>query len=199
MKKDEGIIADSFADVTVLFADIVGFTQLASGIPPEELVRSLDDVFSRFDAVVEAHGLEKIKTLGDAYMLVGGLPTLRPDHAAAVAEAALDMLGEIDSFNARHDTTLQIRVGMNSGPVVAGVIGRKKFIYDIWGNNVNVASRMESNGRAGSIHVSEECYRRLRSDYAFEDRGTIQVKGQGAMRTYYLKESTSPGESGRRP
>jgi class 3 adenylate cyclase/CHASE3 domain sensor protein len=187
LKKHEGIIADEFADVTVLFADIVGFTQLSSAIPAEELVRLLDDVFSRFDSLVEAHGLEKIKTLGDAYMLAGGLPMPRPNHAEAVAEAALGMLKEIASFNAHHETSIRIRVGMNSGPVVAGVIGRKKFIYDIWGDTVNIASRMESTGLAGSIQVSEGCYQRLRSTYVFEDRGIIQVKGQGEMRTYLLK------------
>lgn len=187
LKQHEGIIADSFADVTVLFADIVGFTQLSGRIPPEELVRSLDDVFSRFDSLVDAHGLEKIKTLGDAYMLVGGLPVPRPDHAEAVAEVALGMLKEIASYNAQRETSLQIRVGMDSGSVIAGVIGRKKFIYDIWGNTVNIASRMESNGLAGSIQVSEECCQRLRSRYVFEERGFIQVKGQGEMRTYFLK------------
>ncbi len=197
LKRREGIIADSFADVTVLFADIVGFTQLSGSIPPEELVRSLDDVFSRFDALVETHALEKIKTLGDAYMLVGGLPTPRPDHAEAVAEIALGMLREIALFNEQHETPLQIRVGMNSGSVVAGVIGRKKFIYDIWGDTVNIASRMESNGLAGSIHVSEECYQRLRTTYVFEDRGIIQVKGKGEMRTYFLKRRTSDDDPGR--
>jgi len=196
LKTGEGIIADSFADVTVLFADIVGFTQLSASIPPEELVRLLDEVFSRFDALLDTHGLEKIKTLGDAYMLVGGLPTPRPDHAEAVAEMALGMLQEIASYNAQHETPLQIRVGMNSGPVVAGVIGRKKFIYDIWGDTVNIASRMESNGLAGSIHVSEECYQRLRPAYVFEDRGFIQVKGKGEMRTYFLKRRTSDDDPG---
>ena len=198
LKEREGIIADSFADVTVLFADIVGFTQFSSSTPPEELVRLLDDVFSRFDSLVEAHGLEKIKTLGDAYMLVGGLPTPRPDHAEAVAETALGMLQEIASFNAQRETSIQIRVGMSSGSVVAGVIGRKKFIYDIWSDTVNIASRMESNGLAGSIQVSEECYQRLRSMYVFEDRGIIQVKGQGEMRTYFLKRRATDGDSGRR-
>ncbi len=120
-------------------------------------------------------------------MLVGGLPTPRPDHAEAVAETALGMLQEIASFNAQRETSIQIRVGMNSGSVVAGVIGRKKFIYDIWGDTVNIASRMESNGLAGSIQVSEECYQRLRSTYVFEDHGIIQVKGRGEMRTYFLK------------
>ena len=198
LKEGEGTIADSFADVTVLFADIVGFTQLATSIPPEELVRLLDDVFSRFDALVEAHGLEKIKTVGDAYMLAGGLPTPRPDHAEAVAEAALGMLQEIASFNAQRGASLQIRVGMSSGPVVAGVIGRKKFIYDIWSNTVNIASRMESSGLAGSIQVSEECYQRLRSKFVFEDRGIIQVKGQGEMHTYFLKRRVIDDDSGRR-
>ena len=196
LKQHESTIADSFADVTVLFADIVGFTQLSARIPPEELVRSLDDVFSRFDSLVDAHGLEKIKTLGDAYMLVGGLPAPRSDHAEAVAEVALGMLEEISSFNAQRGTSLQIRVGMDSGPVVAGVIGRKKFIYDIWGNTVNIASRMESNGVAGSIQVSDACYRRLRTKFVFEDRGIIQVKGQGEMHTYLLKGRVTDGGAG---
>ncbi len=197
LKEREGIIAGSFADVTVLFADIVGFTQLSSSIPAEELVRLLDDVFSRFDSLVGAQGLEKIKTLGDAYMLVGGLPTPRPDHAEAVAEVALGMLQEIAAFNARRETSIQIRVGINSGSVVAGVIGRKKFIYDIWGDTVNIASRMESNGLEQSIHVSEECYRRLQPTYEFEERGTIQIKGKGEMRTYFLKRRRTDRDSER--
>ncbi len=147
--------------------------------------------------MAETLGLEKIKTIGDAYMVVGGLPAPRDDHAEAMADMALGMQDEIASLNAERSTSFQMRVGMNSGPVVAGVIGLKKFIYDIWGDTVNIASRMESNGLAGSIHVSEECYQRLRTTYVFEDRGIIQVKGKGEMRTYFLKRRTSDDDPGR--
>ncbi len=200
LKSGEGVIADSFPEVTVLFADIVGFTKLAGKIPPEELVKSLNEVFSRFDSLVDTHGLEKIKTIGDAYMVVGGLPTPRPDHAEAVADMALGMLTEIESLNAALSTSFEIRVGIHSGPAVAGVIGKKKFMYDIWGDTVNIASRMESLGIEGSIQVSEECYQRLRRRYMFEERGIISVKGKGEMRTFFLKarESGAHAEPGER-
>jgi class 3 adenylate cyclase len=184
--KQEETIADSFPEVSVLFADIVGFTALSSHATPGELVAMLNGIFSRFDALAERHGLEKIKTIGDAYMIVAGVPDPRADHAEALANMALDMHDEVDRFNAAHGTALAIRVGINSGPVVAGVIGTKKFIYDLWGDAVNIASRMESSGLAGRVQITEATCERLKGRLAVEERGTIVVKGKGEMRTWLL-------------
>ncbi|MEP0857683.1 adenylate/guanylate cyclase domain-containing protein [Trichocoleus sp. DQ-U1] len=185
-KEQDTIIADNFAEVTVLFADIVGFTQLAAHTSPVELVNLLNQIFSAFDQLAEQHGLEKIKTIGDAYMVVGGLPILRTDHAEAIAEMALDMQKAIDRFNAVNGEEFNIRIGINTGPVVAGVIGLKKFIYDLWGDTVNTASRMESHGVTGSIQVTAATYQLLQDKYQWEERGAIQVKGKGEMMTYLL-------------
>ncbi|MEG3908960.1 adenylate/guanylate cyclase domain-containing protein [Microcoleus sp. w2-18bC1] len=187
LKRGDSTIADTFADVTVLFADIVGFTQLSSRVSPTELVALLNDIFSTFDNLAERHGLEKIKTIGDAYMVVGGLPMPRRDHAEAIAEMALDMQQAITDFSNTHNQDFSIRIGINSGPVVAGVIGIKKFIYDLWGDTVNTASRMESHGLPGCIHVTETTYQQLREKYFFENRGAIEVKGKGQMTTYLLQ------------
>lgn len=187
LKEGEGIIADSFAEVTVLFADLVGFTLLAGGLPPRELVDSLNHIFSAFDGLVAEHGLEKIKTIGDSYMAVGGLPTPRPDHAEAAADIALAMLDEINRARADTGRPLHLRIGVATGPVVAGVIGTRKFSYDLWGDTVNIASRMESHGVADSIQVSPETYHRLREAYVLEERGEIEVKGKGKMKTYLLR------------
>ena len=187
LKQGDSTIADTFADVTVLFADIVGFTQLSARVSPTELVALLNDIFSTFDNLAERHGLEKIKTIGDAYMVVGGLPILRPDHAEAIAEMAIDMQEAIIDFSKTQNQHLSIRIGINTGPVVAGVIGIKKFIYDLWGDTVNTASRMESHGLPGSIHVTATTYQQLREKYFFESRGAIEVKGKGQMTTYLLQ------------
>jgi len=186
LKQEERTIADSFAAVTVLFADIVGFTQLSQEMPPTELVTVLNDIFSAFDQLTEKHGLEKIKTIGDAYMVVGGMPAVRPDHAQAIAAMAIDMQAAIVDFNARRNQQFQLRIGINTGPVVAGVIGLRKFIYDLWGDAVNVASRMESHGVGGKIQVTEATYHLLKHEYDFVKRGVIQVKGKGDMLTYFL-------------
>ena len=184
LRNTEGTIADGFDDVTVLFADIVDFTTMSAGAAPAEIVGLLDELFSRFDELAEHHGLEKIKTIGDAYMVAGGIPVPRPDHADAIAEMALDMVAELDG---RSDgRRLQIRIGIDTGPVVAGVIGRRKFIYDLWGDTVNTASRMESHGVPGSIQVTERTYRRLCETFVLEERGTVQIKGKGEMRTWLL-------------
>ena len=188
LKRGETTIADSFAEVSVLFADVVDFTRMSAETSPSDLVRLLNRVFSSFDALSEKHGLEKIKTIGDAYMVVGGLPTPRPDHAEAIAEMALDIQEEVARLNAEMGQEVALRVGINSGPVVAGVIGTKKFIYDLWGDAVNTASRMESNGVQGSIQVTAATYEKLRDKYRFEARGMIEVKGKGQMMTYFLKE-----------
>ncbi|MEG4529095.1 adenylate/guanylate cyclase domain-containing protein [Microcoleus sp. D2_18a_D3] len=187
LKRGDSTIADTFAEVTVLFADIVGFTQLSSRVSPTQLVALLNDIFSTFDNLAERHGLEKIKTIGDAYMVVGGLPIPRPDHAEAIAEMALDMQEAITDFSNIHNQDFSIRIGINTGPVVAGVIGIKKFIYDLWGDTVNTASRMESHGFPGCIQVTETTYQQLREKYPFENRGAIEVKGKGEMTTYLLQ------------
>ena len=184
LRDTQGTIADGFDDVTVLFADIVDFTRMSADAAPAEIVGLLNELFSRFDQLAERHGLEKIKTIGDAYMVAGGIPVAREDHAEAVAEMALDMLAEI---GARQDErAVQLRIGIDSGPVVAGVIGLQKFIYDLWGDTVNTASRMESHGVPGGIQVTERTFQRLRDRYRFEERGAVQVKGKGEMLTWLL-------------
>lgn len=187
LKQLESTIADNFEEVTVLFADIVGFTELSARFPPAQVVELLNRIFSAFDELSDYYGLEKIKTIGDAYMVVGGLPTPRPDHAEATANMALDMQQVITKFNNQNNQTLSIRIGINTGPVVAGVIGIKKFSYDLWGDTVNIASRMESQGLPDKIQVTEFTYKKLQDNYLFEERGTIQVKGKGKMTTYFLK------------
>ena len=186
LKRGETTIADSFPDATVMFADLVDFTPLASRVSAAELVQLLNEVFSQFDWLVELHGLEKIKTIGDAYMVAGGLPTPRPDHAAAVAEMALDMQKVIQRLNGPAEHRLNLRIGLCSGPVIAGIIGSKKFIYDLWGDTVNTASRMESQGRLNHIQVSESTYEQLKDAYTLERRGKLVVKGKGEMTTYFL-------------
>jgi class 3 adenylate cyclase len=192
LKDDHRIIADGFADVSVLFADIVGFTELSSRTGAPQLVALLNDLFSRFDALVEKHGAEKIKTIGDAYMACTGLPVERADHARVIADLALDMRQAMAGFNADHGLQLDVRIGVNSGPVVAGVIGLRKFIYDLWGDTVNVASRMESHGKPGAIQISETTRAQLDDRYAVEPRGRIAVKGKGETETFFLTGRRSP-------
>lgn len=187
LKENGSAIADSFPEVTVLFADIVGFTNLSSQISAQELVNLLNQIFSAFDQLAELHGLEKIKTIGDAYMVVGGVPTPREDHAESIAEMALDMMQEITRYKTTNGEQFNIRIGINSGPVVAGVIGIKKFIYDLWGDAVNTASRMESHGIPGAIQVSASTYELIKDNYDLEERGIIDVKGKGKMTTYLLQ------------
>lgn len=187
LKFSESTIADSFAAVTVMFADLVNFTEFSAEMPPPKLVALLNKIFSKFDQLAQKHGLEKIKTIGDAYMVVGGLPTPREDHAEAIAQMALEMQQEITNFKQDNGEPFTLRIGIHTGPVVAGVIGMKKFAYDLWGNTVNVASRMESQGIAGKIQVTAEIYQQLQDKYVFEKRGLITVKGKGEMITYWLK------------
>jgi urea transport system substrate-binding protein len=186
LKLAESTIADSFSDVTVLFADLVNFTEFSAQIPAPKLVKLLNEIFSKFDFLAEKHGLEKIKTIGDAYMVVGGLPTPKPDHVEAIAEMALDMQREIDRFKGHDGEPFRLRIGIHTGSVVAGVIGTKKFAYDLWGDTVNIASRMESHGVAGRIQVTAATYERLKNKYLFEQRGATSIKGKGEMITYWL-------------
>ncbi|MGB3693932.1 MAG: adenylate/guanylate cyclase domain-containing protein [Spirulinaceae cyanobacterium] len=186
LKQAHQSIAEQYEEVTILFADIVGFTPLAASISPKEIVDILNQIFSAFDQLTQRHGLEKIKTIGDAYMVVGGLPTPKPDHAEAIAQMALDMQACIGNFSREEGEPFQIRIGINTGPVVAGVIGKNKFIYDLWGDAVNVASRMESSGDPGKIQVSAHSYELLKGKYNFEERGKIAVKGKGEMTSYWL-------------
>lgn len=186
LKKGEHTIADSFSEVTVLFSDLVGFTELSTTIEPCQLVEKLNQIFLAFDKLTEKHQLEKIKTIGDAYMLVGGLPTPRPDHVEAVANMALEMLTTLNKINQEANAHFQIRIGFHTGPVVAGIIGKNKFNYDLWGDTVNIASRMESQGLSGYVQVSEATYQRLKDKFVFERRGPIEIKGKGTMVTYLL-------------
>ena len=192
LKAGDNAIADGFAQVSVVFADIVGFTELSSRLPPEELVRILNDVFSRFDDLADRFGLEKIKTIGDAYMVAAGLPQVRPDHAILAVRMALGMRDSLEALNEERQYGIAIRIGVHSGPVVAGVIGKKKFIYDLWGDTVNIASRMESHGRKGSVHVSDVTAKLVEKEFDLEARGTITVKGKGEMATFFVSGPKVP-------
>ncbi|MDO8810999.1 MAG: adenylate/guanylate cyclase domain-containing protein [Gallionella sp.] len=180
------IIADYFPDVTVLFADIVEFTKFSAGVHPEKLVALLNEIFTGFDNIADNRGLEKIKTIGDAYMAVAGVPVPVDDHVARAAHMALDMMDALADFNKRNGYTLQMRIGINSGAVVAGVIGRHKFIYDLWGDTVNTASRMESQGMDGRVQITDATRQRLGEEFLSEERGVINVKGIGEMHTWFL-------------
>ena len=186
LRNGEALIADRHEDVSLLFADIVGFTGISSAMDATELVTTLNDVFSVFDGLVDASGLEKVKTIGDAYMIVGGMPVWQPDHLERMALLALRLADEMARNQASKRLGIQFRIGINCGPVVAGVIGTKKFIYDVWGDSVNVASRMESSGEAGRIQVTAAVEARLRHRFELEPRGLIDVKGKGPMATYFL-------------
>src|SRR5919202_3061367 len=186
LKQFQGSLAQQFAEATILFADIVGFTPLSAQMPPLELLDLLNQIFSVFDKLAEKHGVEKIKTIGDAYMVAGGLPVPKDNHALAIAQMALDMQQAIQKFQTQQGESFQIRIGINTGPVVAGVIGIKKFSYDLWGDAVNVASRMESSGIPGRIQVTAATKERLQDKFLFEERGAIAVKGKGDMISYWL-------------
>ena len=196
LKQQPGNIAEHFEDVTVLFADIVGFTKIATSVSATILVNLLNQIFSVFDRLSLKYGLEKIKTIGDAYMVVGGLPTRTSNHPQAIASMALEMENAIATFNKRNNLNLSIRVGIHTGSVVAGVIGLQKFSYDLWGNTVNIASRMESHGLPGKIQVTVETYHRLRDQFILEKRGEISIKGRGVMTTYLLVGKREMGREG---
>ncbi len=186
LKESDEVIAEGYPSATVLFADIVGFTPLAQELAPADTVALLDRVFARWDELAALHGVEKIKTIGDAYMVAGGIPTPRVDHAEAVADMALEMGAELERCAAESGLALEVRIGIDIGPVVAGVIGRSKFSYDLWGDTVNTASRMERHGVPGAIQVTERAYEQLGDRYDLCRRGTVEVKGKGPMTTYLL-------------
>ena len=182
----ETVIADKYEDASILFADMAGYTARASDTRPDDLVRFLNRVFTEFDGLVERHGLEKIKTTGDAYIVVSGLPAPRPDQADALACLALDMRSASQDLHDPHGRKVPIRIGMSCGPIVAGVVGKRKFFYDVWGDTVNVAARMETTGAEGKIQVSPEAYERLKEHFVLEERGWVNVKGKGRMHTWFL-------------
>lgn len=194
LKAGEETIADSYENVSVLFADIVGFTVLANQLDPYALVTMLNDIFSTFDNLVTQHGLEKIKTLGDGYLVVSGMPEPDDDHANAALNLALAMFEAMPAINARYQSDLNLRIGINSGPVVAGVIGKHKYAYDLWGDTVNVASRMESQGITGQIQITGATYQQLSQRAAWQERGLIDVKGKGTIKTYLLNPHDLPQE-----
>ena len=190
MKNGETNIADSHPDVTVLLADLVGFTTLSAHIGPEQIVQLLNEIFSAFDLLAEKQGLEKIKTIGDAYMVAGGISYPRPDHAEASAELAINLRGEIERLNQQYNTSVRLRIGICTGPVVAGVIGCRRFAYDLLGETFNLACRLETTGEAGKIQIAESTYERLKHKYQFEPKHTVDVKGHAPLSAYWLGKRT---------
>jgi adenylate cyclase len=190
------IIADKYDEAAVLFADVAGFTERASEMAPEKLIRFLDRLYSEFDRLVDKHRLEKIKVSGDSYMVVSGVPEPRPDHVEALAGLALDMAEAARGLKDSHGDALPLRIGLANGPVVAGVVGSRRFFYDVWGDAVNVASRMESTDSVGRIQVPEDVYQRLKNRFVLQERGVFDVKGKGLMRTWYLVGRRSETGSG---
>src|SRR5476651_2385441 len=187
LRAGEQSIADGFGEVTVAFADLVGFTELSSDMPPQEVVALLNGLFTRFDVAAQDIGIEKIKTVGDAYMAVCGLPQHVDNHAERMVRMAIRMVHITREHALEHQVSMQLRIGINSGPVVAGVIGKSKYIYDLWGDTVNLASRMESGGLPGAIHVTRPVYEKRKDLFAFEPRGLIEVKGKGSIEAWLLR------------
>jgi len=188
-----GLIADDLPEVTILFADLVNFTPFVSSCPSNEVVSLLNSIFSEFDGLAERHGLEKIKTVGDAYMVAGGVPVQRPGHAISIAEMALDMRAALRQLSADLGREVLVRIGIDSGPTVAGVIGSQKPFYDVWGDTVNTAARMETHGIPGQIQVTRRAMEAIGPNYAFEERGPIEVKGKGMMPVYLLRDRMPAG------
>ena len=186
LKRGEKNISGNYPEVTILFSDLVGFTKMSSTMSAGDLVKLLNDLFTRFDTRAEMLGLEKIKTIGDAYMAVGGLPIPRNDHAQICADMALGMYDDLAEFNRTHNVELAMRIGLNSGPVVAGVIGFTKFSYDLWGNTVNTASRMESTSQIGRVQISPSTFAALGDAFVTEDAGEVEAKGLGKIKTHFL-------------
>jgi guanylate cyclase len=186
LKHEERTIADEYEEASVLFADMVGFTPLSARLDPIEMVDLLNEIFSHFDSLLDKHGVEKIRTIGDNYMVASGIPNIRPDHAQALVSMALDMREYIGTHSFLNDQQVNFRFGINSGSLIAGVIGRKKFVYDVWGDAVNVASRMESHGVRDSIQITQSTYELIKDDFDCEPRGTVNVKGKGEMPVWFV-------------
>jgi adenylate cyclase len=186
LKNNPGTIAEHYDGASILFADIVNFTPWSVELSPKEMVEMLNEIFSYFDSLLDTYGVEKIRTIGDNYMAASGVPIPRPDHARQLARMALDMSAYIHSRPPRNGKRLDFRIGINSGPLIAGVIGKRKFVYDLWGDPVNIASRMESTGVPGKIQITRDTYELLKSEFVCEPRGKIAVKGKGEMETWYL-------------
>ena len=186
LKAEETTIVDAIPEATIFFSDLVGFTPLAASMSPQKLVAFLNDVFSAMDRLAEKYGLEKIKTIGDAYMVAAGVPDPRPDHAEAIADFALELIEVLPRVAKEADMPVRLRIGMHTGPIVAGVIGEKKFTYDLWGDTVNTASRMESSGEENRIHLSTAMKEKLDGAYEFDFRGPIEIKGKEPMETWFL-------------
>jgi adenylate cyclase len=189
LKREPGTIAEAYKDVTILFADIVGFTPLSTQLNPVEMIELLNKIYSRFDSLSEKYQIEKIRTIGDNYMVAAGVPEPDEDHARNMARMALEMQAYANKLSSQDEHAIQFRIGIHSGPVIAGIVGKKKFQYDIWGDAVNTASRMESHGEAGKIQVSQTTYELLKNEFIMEQRGTIDVKGKGPMNTWFLMGS----------
>ncbi|MGE5221942.1 MAG: adenylate/guanylate cyclase domain-containing protein [Omnitrophica WOR_2 bacterium] len=192
LKGGERVIADHHPSVSIMFADLVGFTPLTNQLSPTAMVELLNDIYSHFDSLIEKHGVEKIRTIGDNYMIASGLPQPRADHAQAIADLALEMNAYIAGLAPVGDRRLTFRFGINSGPVIAGVIGHKKFAYDVWGDTANIASRMESQGVPGKIQITQATYELIKADFVCEPHGAIDVKGKGPMQTWFLIRDSSP-------
>jgi len=192
LKNENRVIADHYPGASVLFADMVNFTPMSAEMSPTAMVELLNEIFSHFDSLVEKYDLEKIRTIGDSYMVAAGVPRPRLDHAQALAHLALDMCAFIKSRTFKASRPVDFRIGINSGPVIAGVIGRKKFVYDVWGDAVNLASRMESHGAGGAIQITEATYQLIKDEFKCEPRGTIAVKGKGEMNVWYIIDEKNP-------
>jgi len=186
LKNESRTIADHYNDASVLFADMVGFTPLSAELPPVEMVEMLNEVFSFFDSLLDKYSVEKIRTIGDSYMVASGVPRRRPDHAQALARMALEMRDYISTHTFRNGHHLSFRIGINSGSMIAGVIGRRKFVYDVWGDAVNVASRMESHGVGGAVQITQTTYELIKDEFVCEPRGTVNVKGKGEMEVWLV-------------
>ena len=192
LKDGNQVIADYYQEASILFADLVGFTPLSAELAPAEMVEVLNDIYSHFDALVEKYNLEKIRTIGDNYMIASGLPSERTDHAQALARLSLEMRAYLEGRPPIRGHRLQFRFGINSGPVIAGVIGYKKFAYDVWGDTVNTASRMESQGEPGKIQITCDTYDRLKDEFICESHGPLPIKGKGLMETWFLVATKQP-------
>ncbi len=192
LKDESRTIADHYEEASILFADMVGFTPLSAQLPPVEMVELLNEVFSFFDSLLDKYGVEKIRTIGDSYMVASGVPRGRPDHAQALAWMALEMRDYISTHEFRNNQRVSFRIGINSGSMIAGVIGRRKFVYDVWGDAVNVASRMESHGMGGAVQITQTTYELIKDEFVCEPRGTVNVKGKGEMEVWWV---VSPKQS----